>query len=72
MVVLFSSCASLIHMKEEPTEHQKTKPTTGEPKRVIRPAEFTLNLLFCVPCIAVDLLTHKIYYPEPDPDKLKK
>lgn len=63
-LLFLTSCATLLHNKSGTTEYQKKKPTAGETKREVRPAELTLNLLFCVPCVLVDIYTGQVYRPE--------
>lgn len=63
-LVFLTSCATIMHHKAGTTDYQKKKPDVGEMKREVRPVELTLNLLFCVPCIIVDVYTGQIYRPE--------
>lgn len=73
IVVLFtcSSCATILGGKK--TAHQVTTPDPCEPKRQIRWAALTADIILTGPIgVAIDFLTGKIYKPEPNPKKLKQ
>ena len=71
LLFIFTSCGTVFHIKERATIHQKIRPKFGDPKRVIRPVAFTLNLIMCTGCLAVDYFSGQMWFPEPDSTKLR-
>lgn len=65
-----SSCATVFTGSK--TDHQRTKPECGEPRRQIRPGALIFDLLLFPPGVAIDFATKKIYKSNPNHKRLKK
>lgn len=61
LTISLSSCATLFGGKV--TEHQKTKPASGEPARQVRVVPLIADIVLFWPALIVDFATGAIYKP---------
>ena len=65
-----SGCATVLGGQK--TDHQRTRPECGQPRRSVRVGFILADLIFCPPLLLLDFATKKIYKPFPNENKIKK
>ena len=69
-LLTMQSCATILGGQK--TDHQRHPAQCDQPRRQLRAGFIIADLILFPPGLIIDLLTKKIYKPQPRQDRLKK